>query len=121
MLDVFRQPSHRDFRAIHIAVRIDCHTFSSRTFGSIGLMTGNEKHDVAVLGASDSHTLPPARVVRRVRLRINGIENVTAINVETANTAELFPLFEKPALLVEDLDSHVSPVGHEQAPARVES
>src|SRR5215813_5544784 len=111
MFDVFRQPSHGVFCAIHVAVNIHCHAFSSCTFGSIGLMPGNEKHDVAVLGTSDSDTLSPARVVRRVRLRIDGIEDVTAVNVKSANTAELFPFFEKPTLLVEDLDSHVSSIG----------
>src|SRR4030095_4446872 len=43
-----------------------------------------------------------------------------AVHVETADTTELFPLFEKPALLVEDLDPHVSAVGDKQAPAGVE-
>src|SRR6516164_11152337 len=55
------------------------------------------------------------------RLGVGHIKHVVAVDVEAAWSAKLEPLRKECAVLVEDLDSIVLTVGHEQPAAGIES
>src|SRR6185503_14027571 len=54
-----------------------------------------------------------------VRVRVGDIEDVVLVDIETARPAELTPLGEELALLVEDLNAAVGAVADEKAALRI--
>ena len=78
---------------------------------------GHEVPHLAGARAADAQALAPARVVVVVRLRVDRVERVVAIDVEAADAAELIPGVEVLAVLVEDLDAAVAAIGDEQPAA----
>src|SRR5262245_37762772 len=102
--------------AEHVAVFV-----SRDAFRHVGLrpFLGDEGRHLAVFDAADPDALPERRIEFLARLRIGGVENVVAVDVEAARPAELPPFGEKFSILVEDLDAVVGAVGDEQPPARI--
>src|ERR1039458_474811 len=86
---------------------------------------GNEGGDDAGFGAADAGAALPAGGVA-VTVAVGGfgigdIEDVAVADVETAGAAELSPLIEEFAVLVEDLDAVVGAVADEEAAGGIES
>src|SRR2546427_4373520 len=77
--------------------------------------------DLAVLDAADANARPDARVILRVRLMIGYVKDIVAVDVDPARPAELLPLCEKFAILVEDLDAIVAAVADEDLSLRIDS
>src|SRR5207253_5682660 len=82
-------------------------------FGRAGrLLHGAEGRDkdgdLAVLDAADANARPDARVILRVRLMIGYVKDIVAVDVDPARPAELLPLCEEFAILVEDLHAIVA-------------
>src|SRR5262245_63167332 len=79
----------------------------------------DEGRHLAVFDAADPDALPERHVEFLARLGIGRVENVVAVDVEAARSAELPPFGEKFSILVEDLDAVVRAVSDEQLPARI--
>src|SRR5258708_27021511 len=80
----------------------------------------DEPGDLAVLGAADPDALLEARIGLVARLRVGDIDAVVLVDPDPARPAELLPLGEELAVLVEDLKAVVGAVGDEQASGRIE-
>src|SRR5262249_51940863 len=84
----------------------------------------DERGDRAVLRAADADALPDAlELVRarvRTRFRIGDVDRIVRGNRDAARSAELAPLVEQVAVLIENLDAVVLAVADKQAPARVD-
>src|SRR5262245_37317678 len=101
--------SHRHaaggFCPIDVALQVGNDTLP----GDVGLrvrsQAGNELLHGAVLRAAYSHAALEARIHLRVRLVIDHVQRVAAIDVNAARPAELLPFLEKLSVLVEDLDA----------------
>src|SRR5207249_10298586 len=95
------------------------------TFGRAGRLLhgakGRDKDgDFAVLDAADANARPDARVILRVRLMIGYVKDIVAVDVDPARPAELLPLCEEFAILVEDLDAIVAAVADEDPSLRID-
>src|SRR5882672_10219426 len=100
--------------AIDIAGIVRGHAFER-----IGLVPRNEGRDLAVLDAADANALLEWRIDLLARRRIGGIENVVLVDVDPARPAELTPLGEELAVLIEDLDARIRTVGDEEPSLRI--
>src|SRR5262249_37145669 len=101
---------------IDVAVVIDTDAFEgARVLGFL-----NEAADLAVLGAADPDALLEAWIGLISRLRVGDIDLVVLVDPDTARPAELFPLGEELAVLVEDLEAAVGAVGDEQTAGGIE-
>src|SRR6266699_2210878 len=82
--------------------------------GSVSGSRGQLRYDRALGVFVQYHPggLPAINVTRGIRLRIGHIDVVFLIDVDAAGAAELLPLIEEAAVLIEDLDSAVPAVGH---------
>ena len=74
----------------------------------------NEGRDLAVLDAADPDALLEARIGLVGRCRVGDVDDVVLVDEDAARPAELLPLGEELAVLVEDLDAAVDAVGDEQ-------
>src|SRR5688572_22363254 len=108
------------FRRVEVAGRIGDDTLARSAVRIVGLMTGHEIDDFAVARAADADALLPARIIRRRRIRVDHIQLVVAVDVETARPPELLPFSDELPFAVEDLDARVAAVADEDAAARVE-
>src|SRR5437879_3301208 len=118
---------HREFRAIDISCRIRGNSFRycGLSGGRIGPRVGHEVFYRAVLGATDANAPLTARVVSVALLaaagfRISDVQHIIPVNENPAWAAELLPLGNEAAVLVEDLDAVILAVAHEKASPRVE-
>ena len=84
--------------------------------------SGNERRDQAVADAADADAALPAVVVlgNGFRFGIGDVDDVVSVDEDAARPAELVPLIEEVAVLVEDLDAIVLAVADEQPAARVD-
>jgi hypothetical protein len=96
-LDVLRQSATgfgtRDwsFRPVHIAIRIDRHTFTCDTLlTALRRMRWNESGDLVCVRVSDSDSGLPAGMVHRIGLRVDRIQHVVRCYEQPADAAELF-------------------------------
>src|SRR5262249_18197405 len=80
---------------------------------------GDERGDLAVFRAADSDAAREAWILCRVRLRVDDVDRVLPVDEHTARAAELLPGVEQLAVLIEDVDAAVGPVGNEQPSARI--
>src|SRR5215813_2336922 len=95
------------------------------TFGHAGRLVfgaeGRDKGcDLAVSGAADANSRPDTPVVFCVRLGIRHVNGVVAIDEDPARPAELLPLRDEIAILVEDLNAVVAAVADEEPPLRID-
>src|SRR4029453_8548536 len=129
---------HQKVGAVHVALEIDRNAFGKTRAAGIWIRTriGNEKLDRAVFRTTNPNTAPGARVVcvsspwkselSRVRppiprFRVGYVEGVGAfVDIEAAGPAELKPLSDELAVLVEDLNAVVLSITDEQASPRIE-
>src|SRR5207253_1599602 len=63
--------------------------------------------------------VPVAILVHGLRFRVGHVDGVVAIDENPAGPSELFPLGDKLAVLVEDLDAVISAIPYEKPPARI--
>src|SRR5215813_5478842 len=80
---------------------------------------GNEGSHRSVPGAADREPAPKAAIDSASRFGIHAIKNVVLVDEEAARAAELFPLGDELAVLIEDFDAVVAAVGNEQAAGRI--
>src|SRR5262249_45612739 len=116
LLAEFLQPLSARIAGIDVAVIVHADAFESA--GVFGFL--DESGDLAVLGAAYPDALLEARVGLVGRLRVGDIDLVILVDPHAARPAELFPLADELAVLVEDLEAAVGAVGDEQASGGVQ-
>src|SRR5216684_3796734 len=120
-LGVFHNPLRPNLGAVDVTLNVSRDAFGGA--GASGVIIGirNESRHLAVLGAADPDAALPvgARLVDRARLRIRNIDDIVLVDVDAARTAELRPLVDEIAVLIEDLDTVVAAVAKEQPAARI--
>ena len=77
-------------------------------------MRRDERRHLPVLETPDPDPLLPSRVHPFGRLGIGGVNDVVAVDRQTARTAELIVLADELAVLGQDLDAMVVTVGDDQ-------
>src|SRR5581483_6427968 len=110
--DVAFDAARADLRAVDDAVHVGCDPFGrARRARAVGVRfrIRNERGDAAVLRAADADAALPSGVVAVLafdvaRLRVGDIQRVVPVDEEPARTAELLPLGDEAAVLIEDLD-----------------
>src|SRR5467141_6097 len=116
LLPEFLQPLGVGVARIDVAVVVHADAFEgARIFGFL-----DESGNLAVLGAADPDTLLEARVGLVGRLRVGDVDHVVLVNEHAARPADLLPLGEELAILIEDLDAAVETVGDEHAAGGIE-
>src|SRR5215471_19657010 len=75
----------------------------------------DEGGHLAVLDAADADALPEGLVELFARLRVGDIDHVILVDEHAARAAELLPLGDELAVLVEDLQAVVLAVGDEES------
>src|SRR5262244_554401 len=110
LLDEFLQIIGSRFRSIDIAHGIRRHAFRHGLFVRLRSSARNQGLHRPVFSTADSDAPFESGIALRVRLGIGDINSVVSINEDPARTAELLPLREKFAFLVEDLDAAVAAV-----------
>ena len=83
-------------------------------------MRRHENGHLAVLQVSGANAPEPARVDLRCRFGVGDVDRVVARNRDPARPAELTPLVDEPAVLVENLDPVVLAIADQQPAARVD-
>src|ERR1039458_7539875 len=127
LLDILLQILLAHLSAVDDALRIGGNTFRAAGGGALGIgeSVGDEGRDDAGLGAAHADAALPAGVVAvaiaLARFGIGDIEDVALADVEAAGAAELSPLIEEFAVLVENLDAVIGAVADEQGPGGIES
>src|SRR5229473_3385709 len=121
VLDVFHQPLGADFGPENVAHHIRRDAFGGAGAGGLFHRVGNERRHRAVAHASDPDAALPAVMVpgNGFGLGIRDIDHVVLVDEDPARPAELVPLVEEVALLVENLDAIVVAVADEQPSARI--
>src|SRR5438309_3938201 len=104
----------RSLPAINVTQGIRGDAFDTGVVVTVGVWLDEWKHrrDLAVLGAPDVDASLESRILLGIRLRIGHVDVVFLIDVDAAGAAELLPLIEEAAVLIEDLDSAVPAVAH---------
>ena len=80
----------------------------------------NERRQFAVARAAHADAARPTRMALGIRLVVGHVQRVVLRDVEAARSAELRPLLEELAVLIEELDAVVVAVRDEQPAPRVE-
>src|SRR5882762_476431 len=121
LLHVLHHPLRPDLGAVDVALSIGRDAFGSAGGGRVLVGIRNESRHLAVLRAADPDAAFPvgARLVDRARLRIRHVDDVVLVDVDAARAAELRPLVDEIAVLIEDLDAVVAAVAEKQPAARV--
>src|SRR5262249_12446348 len=114
LLDEFLQIIGRSFRPIYIAHDVRRRAFWHGLFLRLRPDSRNQGVHRPVFSAADPNAPFEAGVALRIRLRIAHIDYVVAVNKDSARPAELLPLRQKFAFLVEDLDAAVAAVADKQ-------
>src|SRR5262249_14699721 len=115
IFDVLHQALRADLRPVDVALGIGGDAFRRAGAGGLLHRIGNERRHRAVPGAADPDPALPAVMVlgNRFRFGIRHIEDVVLVDEEPARAAELRPLVDEIAVLVEDLDAVVVAVAEE--------
>src|SRR5206468_5230289 len=119
------QRARSDLSAVDISLRIGGHTFCRAGSGEFGTLARfgvrNKCEQLAVFRAADPDAAFPPIVVTRDRFgfRVCDVQNVVLINVNATRTAELLPLGDEFAVLIEDLNPVVVAVADKQTSFRV--
>src|SRR5262249_50936442 len=119
-LHVLPQIPRAGFARVEVARGIYDDTFGRAGRFLLGAEGRDEGGDLAILGATDADPWPDTRVVFPVRLMIGHVEDVVAVNVDAARPAELLPLRDEIAILVEDLNAIVAAVADEDPSLRID-
>ena len=109
--DVLFQRLLRRERPIDVAVGVGRDAFA----GAVGVGIRNERRHLAVFRAPDPDPPLEGGIRLLVRLRVGGVEHVVPVDEDSARPAELLPLVQELAVLIEDLNAVVAAVGDEQA------
>src|SRR5258707_13192281 len=119
--DVLHHPLRPNLGAVDVALSIGRDAFGGAGAGGVLVGIRNESRHLAVLGAADPDAALPvgARLVDRARLRIRHVDHVVLVDVDAARAAELRPLVDEVAVLIENLDAVVAAVAKKQPAARV--
>src|SRR5258708_651040 len=116
-LPEFLQPLSARIAGIDVAVVVHADAFESA--GVFGFL--DESGDLAVLGAADPDALLEAGVGLVGRLRVGDIDAVILVDPHAARPAELLPLGDEVAVLVEDLQAAFWPRGAARTSGRLEA
>src|SRR5688572_2715507 len=114
-----------DLSSINHSVRIDGNTFRracAESFSArIGFGIGNKSGELAILRAADANAALPLGPLRcnRSGLRIRNINHVVLVDRDAARPAELMPLGDELAVLIENLNAIVRAIANEQASLRI--
>src|SRR5262245_26152927 len=119
-LHVLPQIPCAGFARVEVARGIYDDTFGRGGRFLLGAEGRDEGGDLAILGAADADTRPDTRIVFPVRLMIGHVKDVVAVNVDAARPAELLPLRDEIAILVEDLNAIVAAVADEDPSLRID-
>src|SRR5215470_5593673 len=121
VLDVSHQPLRTDLGAKDVAHGIGGDAFGGAGAGRLFDRIGNECRHGSSLGAANPNAALPAVVISRDRLGfgIRDIDHVALVDEDAARPAELGPLVDELAILIENLDAVVAAVANEQAALRV--
>src|SRR5262245_33181145 len=121
LLHIFHQPFRADLGAEDVAVAVGGNAFRGAGAGDLLDRVRNQRGHFAGARVADADTAFPARiaVAHRLRFRVGDIDRVVAVDEDAARTAELLPLGDEFAFLVEDLDAVVVAVADEEAALRV--
>jgi hypothetical protein len=99
-------PAHHG--AVDVALRVAAEAFGAGVVGGRRFHVLDEGRDPAVFGAADADALlDPRQLVRAgigTRLRVGDVDRVVLGDEDAARAAELPPLVEKRAVLIEDLN-----------------
>src|SRR5262245_5322467 len=113
--------SRTHLRTVDVTGRVDDDALSCARAGGVLIGIGDEVHLLAVFRTADANAALPVLVVTRDRLRlgIGDVDHVVLVDVDAARTAELVPLVEELAVLIEDLHAVVVAIADEQPAARI--
>src|SRR5215208_37086 len=122
VLHIFHQPLGTDFGSVNISRRIGSDALRGACAGFLICRIWNERGDRAVLRAADPDAAFPAIVVpsHRLGFRIRDVDDIVSVNIDSARAAELRPLVEEFAVLIENLDAIILPIADEQPPLRID-
>src|SRR5690242_18801148 len=125
ILDVFVNCLCADGCGIDVAVGIRGDTFRRRQLRIADRRRWNIIIDLAGFHAAHPDAALTARIVgvlagRIFRFRIRYVERVIAVDEDSARAAELFPGGEEFSVLIENRNTTVAAVGHEQPSLRIE-
>src|SRR5262245_58302820 len=120
LLDEFLQIVGGSFRPVNVAHGVRRDAFRYGLFVRLRSNSGNQGLHRPVFSAADPNAPFEARIALRIRLRIAHIDYVVTVNKDSARPAELLPLREKFAFLVEDLDAAVAAVADEHTPCGID-
>ena len=93
------------------------HTF----LDSVGIGIIDKGDDHPICNTADPDTTSKARIIARRRRGVGDVKHVITIDIHTAGAAELSPLCEKNAILIEDLYPVITAITDKQPPARIPS
>src|SRR5689334_964810 len=116
VFDVPHQPLGAHLGAVDVALGVRGHAFRCAGAGRLVDRVRDERRHLAGLGAADADAALPAVVILRNGLRfgIRDIDHVVLVDEDAARAAELRPLGDELAVLVEYLDAVVRAVPDEQ-------
>src|SRR5262249_52063318 len=119
--DVLHHALGADLGAVDVAHGVRGDTFGRAGAGGVRHWIGDERGDGAVADPADANAALPAIVILgdRFRFGIGDVDDVVLVDEDAARPAELRPLVEVVALLIEDLDAVVLAVADEQPAARI--
>jgi uncharacterized protein YbjT (DUF2867 family) len=113
-----------DDGAVDVAARIDTDALRARVIGGRRLHVLDERRHDARFRAADTNPLANAGELARAgigpRLGIGDVDRVVLGDGDAARPAELMPLRDEPALLIEDLNAVVLAIADEQPSLRVD-
>src|SRR5258708_16909283 len=109
---ILHHPLWADFSAIDVARRIRRDALGCA--GGVAFLdrVRDERRHRAVLGAADADAALPAVMILRDGLRFGvcHVDHIVLVDIDAARPAELRPLIDELAILIENLDAVVLPV-----------
>src|ERR1700676_1722562 len=122
LLFVSLQSLRTDFRSVDVALGIHCNAFRPAGAGGLFHGIGNERDYLSVFDAAVTNAAFPPIMVPGNGLGFGGahIKHVLLVDENSARPAELAQLGNKFAVLIEDLNSIVVAVAHEQPTLGIE-
>ena len=109
------QPPFANLRPVNIALPIYCHTFG-RIAVCVETRVWNESHDTSIRDTADTNAPEKAIGSRIVSTHITRIQDVLAINKNTARHSELVPTIEVCPVLIKYLNASIASIGNKIRP-----